>query len=168
VIKLLQRPLPTQQTQQTNIRALSGIRNRDPRNRVAADLCLRQHGHRGSASWNRTDREERRIRKKKMFQCDFVRQKSLMEGTGIETGHPSWEAGDRPRYTIIVQKPNHSPLRFSRASMRDILCEEATVYLDTCLLRLINKEKDLTTHWRDLKRPSETRHHYVKRLRYSA
>ena len=37
-------PLPTQQTQETNVHALSGIRTRDPSDQVAADL--RPHGHR--------------------------------------------------------------------------------------------------------------------------
>jgi len=36
----------TQQTKQTNIYALSGIRASDPCNRMAADLRLRAHGHR--------------------------------------------------------------------------------------------------------------------------
>jgi hypothetical protein len=36
----------TQQTQETNIHALSGIRTRDPSNRAAADIRLRKHGHR--------------------------------------------------------------------------------------------------------------------------
>ena len=36
----------TQQTQETNIHALSGIRTCDPSNRAAADLCLRPWGHR--------------------------------------------------------------------------------------------------------------------------
>jgi hypothetical protein len=35
-----------QQTQETNIRAFSGIRNRDPRSQAAAGLRLRPHGHR--------------------------------------------------------------------------------------------------------------------------
>jgi hypothetical protein len=38
----------TQQTQETNFRALSGIRNRDPNNQAAEDLRLRTHGHRAS------------------------------------------------------------------------------------------------------------------------
>ena len=33
----------TQHTQETDIHVLSGIRNRDPRNRVAADVRLRAH-----------------------------------------------------------------------------------------------------------------------------
>jgi len=37
-------PLPTQQTQETSIHALSGIRTRDRSNRTAADLRLRPHG----------------------------------------------------------------------------------------------------------------------------
>jgi hypothetical protein len=32
-------------TQQTNIHALSGIQTRGPSNQVAADVCLRPHGH---------------------------------------------------------------------------------------------------------------------------
>jgi hypothetical protein len=36
----------TQQTQQTNIHAFSGIRNRDSSNQAAADLRLRPQGHR--------------------------------------------------------------------------------------------------------------------------
>ena len=36
----------TQQTQQTNIHALSGIRIRDPSKRAAADLRLRPNGNR--------------------------------------------------------------------------------------------------------------------------
>jgi hypothetical protein len=36
----------TKQTSQTNIRAFSGIRTRDPSNREAADLRLRPHDHR--------------------------------------------------------------------------------------------------------------------------
>jgi hypothetical protein len=36
----------TQQLEETNIHALSGIRTRYPSNRVAADLCFRLHGHR--------------------------------------------------------------------------------------------------------------------------
>ena len=36
----------TYTTQEMNINALSGIRTRDPRNRVVADLRLRPHGHR--------------------------------------------------------------------------------------------------------------------------
>jgi hypothetical protein len=38
-----QRPLPTQET---NTHVLSGIRNRDPSNETAADLCFRPQGHR--------------------------------------------------------------------------------------------------------------------------
>jgi hypothetical protein len=34
-------------TQETNIHALSGIRNRDPSNQAAADLRLRPRGYRG-------------------------------------------------------------------------------------------------------------------------
>jgi hypothetical protein len=34
------------ETQETNTHALSGIRTRDPRNQAAADLRLRQRGHR--------------------------------------------------------------------------------------------------------------------------
>ena len=45
-----QRPLPTQQTQNTNIHALSGIWTRGPRNRAAADLRLGPHGHWGRSS----------------------------------------------------------------------------------------------------------------------
>ena len=44
VISSSQKPLPTQQTQETSIYALSGIRTRDPSNRAAADLRLRPHG----------------------------------------------------------------------------------------------------------------------------
>jgi len=36
----------TQQTQETNIHAFSGIRTRNPSNREAADLCLTPHGYR--------------------------------------------------------------------------------------------------------------------------
>jgi len=36
----------TQQTQETNIQALNGIRTRDPSNRTAAYLCFRPHGNR--------------------------------------------------------------------------------------------------------------------------
>ena len=36
----------TQQTQETNIRAISRIRTRDPSNQVASDLSLRSQGHR--------------------------------------------------------------------------------------------------------------------------
>ena len=36
----------TQQTQETNIHALSGIRTRDPSNQTASDLGLRPHSHR--------------------------------------------------------------------------------------------------------------------------
>jgi hypothetical protein len=35
------------ETQETNIHALSGIRNRDPSNQTAADLRLRRRGYRG-------------------------------------------------------------------------------------------------------------------------
>jgi hypothetical protein len=35
----------TQQTQEKNIAALSGIRNRDHSNRRTSDLCLKQQGH---------------------------------------------------------------------------------------------------------------------------
>ena len=41
-----QRPLPTQQTQETNFHALFRIRTRDPTHRAAADPRLRPHGHR--------------------------------------------------------------------------------------------------------------------------
>jgi hypothetical protein len=44
---LSQRPLPTQQTQETNIHSLSGIRICDPSHRTAADLCFRPHGQLG-------------------------------------------------------------------------------------------------------------------------
>jgi hypothetical protein len=46
VISSSKRPLPAQQTQQTNIHALGGIRTRVPRNPADADLCLRKYGHR--------------------------------------------------------------------------------------------------------------------------
>jgi len=36
----------SQQTQETNIRPLSGIRTRDHRNQAASDLHLRPHNHR--------------------------------------------------------------------------------------------------------------------------
>jgi len=36
----------TQQTQETNIHALSGIRIRNPSNRAASDQCVRPYGHR--------------------------------------------------------------------------------------------------------------------------
>jgi len=39
-------PSQCKQTQETNIHALSWIRNCDPRPRAAADLHLRSHGHR--------------------------------------------------------------------------------------------------------------------------
>jgi hypothetical protein len=35
----------TSTTQEMNIHALSGIRNREPRNRPASDTRLRSHGH---------------------------------------------------------------------------------------------------------------------------
>jgi hypothetical protein len=35
----------TQQTQETNFHALSGIRTHGPSNKAAAGLCLRPHGH---------------------------------------------------------------------------------------------------------------------------
>jgi hypothetical protein len=41
----------TQQTQETNIRVLSGIRTRDPSTRAAADLCFRPHDHRSRQMW---------------------------------------------------------------------------------------------------------------------
>ena len=41
-----QKPLPTQQTHESNIHNLSGIRTSDPSNEAAADLQLRQRGHR--------------------------------------------------------------------------------------------------------------------------
>jgi hypothetical protein len=49
VISPSQRPLPAQdkETQETNIRALRGIRNRDSSNQAAADLRLRPRGYRG-------------------------------------------------------------------------------------------------------------------------
>ena len=40
-------PQNTRQARETNIHALSGIRNRDPSNRAAADLRVRPHGR-----WN--------------------------------------------------------------------------------------------------------------------
>jgi len=46
MISSSQRPLLTQQTQQMNISALSGIRTRDPTNQAATVLHLRPHGHR--------------------------------------------------------------------------------------------------------------------------
>jgi hypothetical protein len=36
----------TQQTQQRNIHALSGVQTRDPSNQMAADLSVRSHGYR--------------------------------------------------------------------------------------------------------------------------
>ena len=42
---MLQRQIPTQQTQEKNIRVLIGIRTRGPNNRSAADLRLRPQGH---------------------------------------------------------------------------------------------------------------------------
>jgi hypothetical protein len=45
VISSLQRPLPTQQTQQKNIRVLSKIRTYDPGSTAAADLSSWPHGH---------------------------------------------------------------------------------------------------------------------------
>ena len=42
----------TQQTQQTDIHALSGIRTHDPCTRAAADSCLWPHGH-----WDRLERK---------------------------------------------------------------------------------------------------------------
>jgi len=42
----------TQQTKQTNIHALSGIRTRDPNNRAAEDLRLRPHSHRDRLNFN--------------------------------------------------------------------------------------------------------------------
>jgi len=46
MISSSQTPLPTQQTQQMNINALSGIRNRDPTNQASTVLHLRPYGHR--------------------------------------------------------------------------------------------------------------------------
>ena len=46
MISSSQKPLPTQQTQQTNIHVLSDIRTRDPKNLTAADLSLKPYGHR--------------------------------------------------------------------------------------------------------------------------
>lgn len=50
VVSSLQRPLPTQLTQETKIYSLSGIRTRDPINRAAPNLRLGTHGHR---DWRR-------------------------------------------------------------------------------------------------------------------
>jgi hypothetical protein len=50
VIRSSQRPLPTQQTQDTNIRALSRFRTRDPSSQAAADVSLRPHGRRDQPS----------------------------------------------------------------------------------------------------------------------
>jgi hypothetical protein len=41
----------TQQTRDTNIHAVTGIRTRDPSNQEAPDVCLRRHGH-----WDRLQR----------------------------------------------------------------------------------------------------------------
>jgi hypothetical protein len=45
-ISLSQRPLHTQQTEETHIHALSGIRTPDPINQAATDVRFRPHGHR--------------------------------------------------------------------------------------------------------------------------
>jgi hypothetical protein len=45
VISCSQRLLPTQQTTETNIHALSGIQTCDPSNQAAEDICLRPHGY---------------------------------------------------------------------------------------------------------------------------
>ena len=65
----------------------------------------------GSASWTDTDRRSRRIRKRNLL-FDFAQKKSLTDWPGFETGHPPWEAGDGPRYAIILQRRNRVPLTF--------------------------------------------------------
>lgn len=44
----------TQQTQETNIYALSMIQTWDCSNQAAADQCLRQHGHQDQLGFNLT------------------------------------------------------------------------------------------------------------------
>jgi len=46
VISSSQRPLPTQQTHETNIDSLSAIQTHDPSTQTAADPRLTKHGHR--------------------------------------------------------------------------------------------------------------------------
>jgi hypothetical protein len=62
VISLSHRPLPTQHTttQETNIRAVSGIRTHDSNNQAVSDLRLRSHGHRNRPSNRITQRKSRR------------------------------------------------------------------------------------------------------------
>jgi len=45
---------PTQQTQETNIHALSMIQTHDHSNQAATDQCLRLHGHQDQLGFNLT------------------------------------------------------------------------------------------------------------------
>jgi hypothetical protein len=71
VISPTQKPLPTQQTQETNIHALSEIRTCDPRNPATSELRLNGHRSRPLRAWLLQLQIGLRCCKKK---CDFLRQ----------------------------------------------------------------------------------------------
>jgi hypothetical protein len=55
--------IPIQQTQEKNMHAFRGIRRRDPNNRAAVDLLLRQHGQR--------DRRQNVLQNYNIFSCKY-------------------------------------------------------------------------------------------------
>jgi len=68
-----QRPLPTQQTHETNTPSLSGIRSRDPSNQGVSHLRLRSYGHRDWPS----GKESYRILRSESWITVFMKRRKM-------------------------------------------------------------------------------------------
>ena len=137
-----------QGTQQTNIHTLSWIRTRDSSNQATANLSLRPRGHEDQLHGMILTGEGEVFEKK--LQCDFAQQKSLMDGSGLETWPPPRQAGEEPLLRLYCESVIGIHWELARRLVG--IREEATVLnFGICLLRLKRRNASRYTGgvWRD-------------------
>jgi len=101
----------TQQTQQMNIHALSGIGTHDPKNHTAADLPLSRHGH-----WDR---------QKLMFNQSFFYLQYLIMTTNSETCSTKYQiSGKIELQSMFVYKLN---LYISQRDVQTKVCKTTVI-----------------------------------------